>query len=135
MSAARTLPVTPAERCAATILRAYLDYQPAPRDYDGERGLVALIALVETGARNAGLVGKWTTDATPAGAALLARVEADRIAEDIARELVIKLQTGGAPGYVVCDAQVLLTSCIRLAALARLAATTPIDAPPAKEPR
>ena len=66
----------------------------------------------------------------------LARVEADRSAEDIARELVVKLQTSGAPGLVVSDAQSLLADVRReVARQARLAGTTPIDAPPAKEPR
>ena len=64
---------------------------------------------------------------TPAGRDLLARVEATRSAEHIARELVIKLQTSGAPGVLVSEAQSVLVN-VRARA-ARLAA-----APPAKEP-
>lgn len=72
----RTLPVTPAERACATVLRAYLGYEPEERDRAEEGGLRGMLDRVEQGAREAGLIEMWTTDATPAGAALLARVEA-----------------------------------------------------------
>ena len=72
----RTLPVTPAERACATVLRAYLGYEPAPGDYDAERTVIRVIAGVECLLRDYGLVRLEDTDATPAGAALLARVEA-----------------------------------------------------------
>ena len=131
---ARTLPVTPAERACATVLRAFITW-----NLDGTREVMTLEygAMLKLGdfLSAQGLTIEDVGDPTDAGAALLARVEADRSAEDIARELVVKLQTSGAPGLVVSDAQSLLADVRReVARQARLAGTTPIDAPPAKEP-
>lgn len=127
----RTLPVTAYDRATATVLRAYVEQTKA---MGGALVATALDAVGDAFVRY-GLLAV-ARNLTPAGAALLARVEADRSAEDIARELVVKLQTSGAPGLVVSDAQSLLADVRReVARQARLAGTTPIDAPPAKEPR
>ena len=132
----RTLPVTPAERHLAAMFREWLAWNApdgGPDQHDNT--MQALIELGDVLIRR-GLARFDDGALTPAGAALLARVEADRSAEDIARELVVKLQTSGAPGLVVSDAQSLLADVRReVARQARLAGTTPIDAPPAKEPR
>ena len=75
MTAARTLPVTPAERACATVLRAYLawnlDHTTAP--LTGEHGIMLRLGdfLSEQG-----LTVEDVGDPTDAGTALLARVEA-----------------------------------------------------------
>ena len=128
---ARTLPVTPAERACATITAAWLKWPGTARQPHQDALQSALMAIGDI-LIDAGLVND-DYKATPAGAALLARVEADRSAEDIARDLVMALQTSGAPGVLVSEAQSVLVNvraCDR-----RLAGTTPIDAPPASPER
>ena len=70
MSAARTLPVTPAERFLAGMLRAWLDYSPSDECNVNQQN-----ALADIGNRLRRLGVTNTLKATPAGAALLARVE------------------------------------------------------------
>ncbi len=67
----RTLPVTPAERACATVLRAYLAWQLSEDD-------VAPQVMVDLGAslRTEGLIAGYRAALTPAGRDLLARVDA-----------------------------------------------------------
>lgn len=78
---ARTLPVTPAERACATVLRAYLAWQLSEDD-------VAPQVMVDLGAslRTEGLIAGYRAALTPAGRDLLARVEsAERTPETVLR--------------------------------------------------
>jgi hypothetical protein len=125
--APRTLPVTPAERALAACLRAWLSFRESPwQSSPVTEALVRIGSALKIAGVLCGTLGK--REITPAGRDLLARAEATRSAEHIARELVIKLQTSGAPGVLVSEAQSVLVN-VRARA-ARLAA-----APPAKEPR
>lgn len=69
----RTLPVTPAERAAVSMLRAWRAWTPDMAD----RGPVHnMLVMFGTAAVAAGLVDAETDDLTPAGRDLLARVDA-----------------------------------------------------------
>ena len=130
MSAARALPVTPAERCLAGMLRAWLDYSPSDECNVNQQN-----ALADIGNRLRRLGVTNTLKATPAGAALLARVEgAERPTYTRAVALIDALNkdAGGAVVHGMLHAAIIAEANAKDAALA---GTTPIDAPPAKEPR
>ena len=132
MSAARTLPVTPAERACATVLRAWLEWQPSPED-DASKEARACMFDFGGSLRANDFVTRG--QATPAGAALLARVEgAERPTYTRAVALIDALNkdAGGAVVHGMLHAAIIAEANAKDAALA---GTTPIDAPPAKEPR
>ena len=94
MTAARTLPVTPAERACATVLRTVMAWQDTPNNLSGE------VDIAEWHHHYKALV-KWgddlqaldyldsRLDLTPTGAALLARVEAaERTPETVLRAML-----------------------------------------------
>ena len=129
----RTLPVTPAERHLATMLRAWLAWNAPGGGPDHHDDTMRTLFDLGDVLIKRGLARFDDGALTPAGTTLLARVEAaERTPETLARDLVMALQTSGAPGALVSEAQSVLVNvraCDR-----RLAGTTPIDAPPAKEP-
>jgi len=130
---ARTLPVTPAERACATVLRAWRDWHETPPEPRGE-AFEAMLNLGDWLADN-GIVEGECLALTPAGAALLARVEAaERPAYARAVALIDALNkdAGGAVVNGALHAAIIAEANAKDAA--RLAGTTPIDAPPAKEP-
>ena len=128
MSAARALPVTPAERACATVLRAYLawnfDHTTAPLTV--EHG--TMLRLGDFLATE-GLVIEDVGDPTDAGRDLLARVEAaDPM---IAFEAAIRDAARRGGPYCITHTR----AAVAALDAARLAGATPIAAPPAKEPR
>ena len=172
MSNDRTLPVTPAERAAAPMLRAWQAWKPDMTD----RGPVHhMLVMFGTAAATADLVDAETDDLTPAGAALLARVEAaERTPETVLRAMLVsygaaaielRTELWRSPAWPPLFARQLdvldhaittlhnaigahlaaspradeslmsLGRLVRTDYAARLAGTTPIAAPPAKEPR
>ena len=130
MSAPRTLPVTPAERCLAAMLRAWLDYSPSDECNVDQQN-----ALADIGNRLRRLGVTNTLKATPAGAALLARVEAAPGYEQGRRDAI----ADAADHLSAChDPTITPRNAARMIVdheAARLAGATPLDAPPAKEPR
>ena len=74
MSAARALPVTPAERACATVLRTWLEWHETPPEPRGD----AYEAMLNLGdwLADSGIVEGESLALTPAGRDLLARVEA-----------------------------------------------------------
>lgn len=160
--APRTLPVTPAERACATVLRAWLEWNRAPGPIEESPEDEALCS-VGAALYDDRLIDN-NGDATPAGAALLARVEAEERmpaavlfamaraygdAEAAARVVDYSRPSRRAAQFhadrdeLVCElARVenqgcgpLLLGNLAADYAARLAGATPIDAPPAKEPR
>ena len=132
MSAARALPVTPAERACATVLRAWLEWQPSPED-DASKEARACMFDFGGSLRANDFVTRG--QATPAGAALLARVEgAERPTYTRAVALIDALNkdAGGAVVHGMLHAAIIAEANAKDAALA---GATPIAAPPAKEPR
>ena len=165
VSAARTLPVTPAERACATVLRAYLAWASAEDDIGP---IVPVMVDLGVALRVDGLLSNPDT-ASPAGAALLARVEAAErtplppvpmLSDDAAKSPTAALLWFADEGHYegtyrkgagfaeACGMSIARKALGLLvdrpdntlmplseALAARLAGTTPIDAPPAKEPR
>ena len=158
-------PVTPAERACATVLRAYLAWSISEEDVGPT---VQVMVDLGVSLRCEGLLFDPET-ASPAGAALLARVEAaERTLETVLRAMVHAYQdaaveaeaevfrAGGTPLAIAerrmleaqdaaanmrataatyaADGFLLPWLALRTDYAARLAGTTPIDAPPAKEP-
>ncbi len=174
MSNDRTLPVTPAERACATVLRAFITW-----NLDGTREAMTLEygAMLKLGdfLSAQGLTIEDVGDPTDAGAALLARVEAaERTPETVLRAMLVsygaaaielRTELWRSPAWPPLFARQLdvldhaittlhnaigahlaaspradeslmsLGRLVRTDYAARLAGTTPIAAPPAKEPR
>ena len=133
MSAARALPVTPAERACATVLRTWLEWHETPPEPRGD----AYEAMLNLGdwLADSGIVEGESLALTPAGAALLARVEgAERPTYTRAVALIDALNkdAGGAVVHGMLHAAIIAEANAKDAALA---GATPIAAPPAKEPR
>lgn len=145
---ARTLPVTPAERACATVLRAYLDhcaFDPGEPRTDSK--LVGALDSIGEVFERAGLIDEWQPEPTPAGRDLLARVEAEAPPDPTAAIVAfIRAEerryrrnswdsTHDAAGRERCanKASVLATMGAYIARGDHLA--PPIAAPPAKEPR
>ncbi len=153
--APRTLPVTPAERCLAMLVKTYAAYVKSASDEEQEsRAIIATLDAVGDAIEHADLLDDWNADLTPAGAALLARVEeapspcclAERQnAADLLKQQAAKYHQGGlstpsaeARARCVQGASVLRTMAAYIARGDRAeprGGATPIDAPPAKEPR
>lgn len=172
MTAARTLPVTPAERATADVLRAWQAW-PGTEMPIGEYTPYELFMLdVGDWLQELGLAEVETSALTPAGAALLARVEAaERTPETVLRAMLVSYEADAIekarayyadPGVdasllratneadtdveIVRDQLAILlakgftTFTVSMSTIGadyatRLAGTTPIDAPPAKEHR
>ena len=162
VSAARTLPVTPAERALATCLRAWWDWPGDRADQSAEAH--AMRDMGET--FKASGLAHWNgmeCDLTPAGADLLARVEAaERTptvvlfamaraygdAETAARVVDYQRADRRAAQFhadrdeLVCElarienqgGEPVLFGDLAADYAARLSGATPLDAPPAKEP-
>lgn len=142
VSAARTLPVTTAERAAADMLRAWQAWRPDASDSIAMRAFMVACGRAAMVARLADAL-----DLTPAGAALLARVEEAPVLEPTAAIVAfIRAEetryrrnswdsSHDAAGRERCanKASVLATVAAYIERGDHLA--PPIDAPPAKEPR
>lgn len=99
MSTDRTLPVTPTERTAAAMLRAWQAWKPDMTD----RGPVHhMLVMFGTAAAVADLVDAETDDLTPAGRELLARVGA---AERTAWDALPAKERIGYLAYLADDAR------------------------------
>ncbi len=148
MSAARTLPVTPAERACATVLRAYLAWIDTPEDVPDDGQWEASAVLEDLGdALDKREFLAHEGGPSPAGAALLARVEEAPVLEPTAAIVAfIRAEetryrrnswdsSHDAAGRERCanKASVLATVAAYIERGDHLA--PPIDAPPAKEPR
>ena len=124
-------PVTPAERACATVLRAYLAWSISEEDVGPT---VQVMVDLGVSLRCEGLLFDPET-ASPAGAALLARVEAAPGYEQGRRDAI----ADAADHLSAChDPTITPRNAARMIVdheAARLAGATPLDAPPAKEPR
>lgn len=133
MSTDRTLPVTPAERTAATMLRAWQAWKPDMTD----RGPVHhMLVMFGTAAAVADLVDAETDDLTPAGRELLARVEAEeRTPATVLRATLSRLRDAinNPPDGDDNDWKSAMRAALREHEAA-LAGTVPLDAPPRREP-
>ena len=153
--APRTLPVTPAERTCAAVLRAWLEW-PGTEMPIGEYTPYELFLLdVGDWLQELGLAEVETSEPTPAGAALLARVEAAPVltAEQVETltDMIESIESPASEGWTLPNGQNVIIkapgghlSIVHTSSLQRWAGklreilragTTPIDAPPAKEPR
>ena len=170
---ARTLPVTPAERHLATALRAWLEWCNDGAQMKGTEDATMMDMWPVLQER--GFVTEHYGQPTPAGAALLARVEAaERTPETVLRAMLVsygaaaielRTELWRSPAWPPLFARQLdvldhaittlhnaigahlaaspradeslmsLGRLVRTDYAARLAGTTPIDAPPAQEPR
>ena len=149
---ARTLPVTPAERFLATCLQAHQAWNTddAPQSSLDPAALDVAHALAKHGMLT--LAGY----ATPAGATLLARVEAAAVltAEQVETltDMIEDLKSPASEGWTLPSGQnaiikapgghlsIVHTSSLqrwagKLQELLSAAGATPLDAPSAKEPR
>ena len=155
VSAARTLPVTPAERAASDMLRAWQAW-PGTEMPIGEYTPYELFMLdVGDWLQELGLAEVETSALTPAGAALLARVEAAPVltAEQVETltDMIESIESPASEGWTLPSGQSAIIkapgghlSIVHTSSLQRWAGklreilsagNTPIDAPPAKEPR
>lgn len=146
VSAARTLPVTPAERAASDMLRAWQAW-PGTEMPIGEYTPYELFMLdVGDWLQELGLAEVETSALTPAGAALLARVEAAaepnptaaivtfiRAEETKFRKAAAATGSSEAADRCAARASVLATVAAYIERGDHLA--PPIASPPAKEPR
>ena len=170
----RTLPVTPAERFLAAILRSFQAWNTHSDAGmpDDDAAAVSLMLDLGEWLQERGMLNEDEPGFTPAVAALLARVEAaERTPETVLRAMLVSYEADAIekarayyadPGVdasllratneadtdveIVRDQLAILlakgftTFTVSMSTIgadyaARLAGTTPIDAPPAKEPR
>ena len=134
VSAARTLPVTPAERAAwIRLVKAERAWHEQTEALDGVRDYDMKSAYCEVDAAGQALRDLGIDPDT--GAALLARVEAAPDYEQGRRDAI----TSAADHLSAChDPAIAPRNAARMIVdheAGRLSGTTPIDAPPAKEPR
>lgn len=155
VSAARTLPVTPAERVCATVLRAYLAWIDTPEDVPDDGAWEASAVLEDLGeALDMREFLAHEGGPSPAGAALLARVEAAPVltAEQVETltDMIDDLKSPASEGWTLPSGQNAIIkapgghlSIVHTSSLQRWAGklreilsagTAPLDAPPAKEP-
>ena len=136
VSAARTLPVTPAEQHLAAILRSFQAWNTHPdAGIDEEDEALQLMLGLGEWLQEEGMLNDDEPGFTPAGAALLARVEAAPGYEQGRRDAI----ADAADHLSAChDPTITPRNAARMIVdheAARLAGATPLDAPPAKEPR
>ena len=147
MSAPRTLPVTPAEQHLAAILRSFQAWNTHPdAGIDEEDEALQLMLGLGEWLQEEGMLNDDEPGFTPAGAALLARVEAAPDADPTAaivafiraeetkfRKAAASTGSNEAAERCAVRASVLATVAAYIERGDHLA--PPIDAPPAKEPR
>ena len=139
------------------LVKTYAAYVKSASDEEQEsRAIIATLDAVGDAIEHADLLDDWNADLTPAGAALLARVEAAAVltAEQVETltDMIEDLKSPASEGWTLPSGQnaiikapgghlsIVHTSSLqrwagKLQEILSAAGTTPIDAPPAKEPR